>query len=226
MSNAVTTPPVRVSFPTIFTPRAVVAGQTPKYGIVMMFEKGDKDHMASLKQLNNEAELAKSTKWPDQEKAPRIPMAGHDLSPIKDGDKALNKQGVPIAEKNPEYAGHWIIRANSLQQPIVVDRNKAELLDKSKVYGGCYCKVNINPFAYDTSGNRGVTFGLNGVQLWADGESFGTGRPKVDDMFDSAGADNPDNYDGKDDNFFGGDQTTGESQKADEGPPPKSDPFA
>ena len=206
MSNNITTPAVRVSYPTVFAPRAVNPGDTPKYGVVLMFEKGNPEHMENIKRLHQAAQDVFNEKWPDPNDpgTPRIPLVGHDRSPIKDGDKALNAQGIPISEKNPEYAGHWIIRANTTSRPMVVDRNKAEVLDSNIIYGGCFCKVNINPYAYDTAGNKGVTFGLNGVQFWGNGESFGGGRPPVDDMFDSAGADDPANYAGAADDPFGG----------------------
>ena len=204
MSN-LTTPAVRVSYPSVFTPRAINPGDTPKYGIVIMLDKTDDEHKTFIKKLHAEAKAAQTAKWPDPAKAPRIPLVGHDLSPIKDGDKAMNKQGIPLAEKNPEYVGHWIVRANTVDAPIVVDRSKAEILDKRKVYGGCYCKVNLNPYAYDTKGNMGITFGLNGVQFWSEGESLGGSRPVVDDMFESEGADDPANYgDGGEDLFGAG----------------------
>jgi hypothetical protein len=45
-------------------------------------------------------------------------------------------------------------------------------------------------------GNKGVTFGLNSVQKWADGERF-SGRQSADDAFDdiqTEGLDDENNY--------------------------------
>ena len=195
--NAITTPPVRVSYTNaVFTPRAITPGADPKYSIVLLFDKSNKEQMACLKALHAAAQAAHDEKWPDKTKAPRIPIIGHDKSCIKDADKNADGQGVPLAEKNPEYAGHYIIRAGSKSRPVVVDQNRQELLDKEAVYGGCWCKVNINPYAYSGTENKGVTFGLNGVQFWKDGERFGSGRPRVEDMFEAAGSDDPANYEG------------------------------
>jgi hypothetical protein len=197
---AITTPPIRVSFPTIFTPRAIEQGQTPKYSIVLMFDKTNADHLAALKALFTEAQAAFNAKWPanadgtPNAKAPRIPLKGHDKSPFKDGDTACNSQGIPLSEKNPEYAGHFVVRAASTTKPLVVDRATQEVLDSAAVYGGCWCKVNLNPYAYDTAGNKGVTFGLNGVQFWKEGDSFGGGRPALSDMFTKAESENPAAY--------------------------------
>jgi hypothetical protein len=195
MGNAITTPPVRLSYTnSLFTPRAMTAGQTPKYSVVLLFDKTNKEQMAALKTLHDLAKACHSEKWPDPAKAPRIPMIGHDKSPIKDADKAADSQGVPLIEKNPEYAGHFIIRASTTTKPILVDRQRQELLDKEVIYGGCYAKVNLNPYAYSGTENKGVTFGLNGVQFWSDGERFGGGRPKMEDMFEAGSADDPANY--------------------------------
>lgn len=194
---AITTDPVRCSYPQLFTPRAVQAGATPKYGIVLMFDKKNKEQMDCLKLLRDEAQQVLEDKWPDEKKRPRIPVLGHDRSPIKDCDKALNNQGVPLVEQNPEYEGHYIIRANTTQPPLVVDGNKQEVLDPNKIYGGCWVKANINAYAYNQDTNQGVTFGLNGVQFHHDDDSFGGGRPSIDSMFDKVedtGADDPDNY--------------------------------
>ena len=190
-----TTPAVRISYPTLFTPRAFQPGNDPKYGIVLMFEKENKEHMDFLKSMYQDCQAALVEKWPDADKRPRVAVSGDTRSPIKDGDKTQNNNGIPLAEKNPEYAGHFIIRANTASRPIVVDRNKAEILDSNEVYGGCFCKVNLNAYTFDMSANKGVTFGLNGVQKYSDGESFGGGRPALDDMFEAAaGQDNPNNY--------------------------------
>lgn len=181
----ITTGPIRVSFPNVFVAKSVLGGD-PTFSITMMFDKKNKDQMTDLKKIHKMAELAFKDKWPDPKKAPRVPLLGDDKSPIKDADKNKNSQGVPLNEKNPEYAGHYILRASCKEDypPTVIDRSRQEILKKSEIYGGCICRVNFNAFAYDHTMNKGVTFGLNGVQKWEDGESFGGGRPPVDSMFD------------------------------------------
>ena len=198
-----TTPPVRVSYPQVFTARAVQAGQDPKYGVVMMFDKSDQEHKDFIKALHADMTAARNEHWSDPAKCPRTELVGATDSPIKDGDKTVNRQGIPLKETNEEYAGHWILRASTKAKPVVVDRNMAEILDSNEVYGGCFCKVNINAYTYDVNANKGVTVGLNGIQKWADGDSFGGGRPPVSDMFESAGADDPANYASGDDPFDG-----------------------
>lgn len=183
-----TSPPLRCSYPTLFNPKSFQAGQTPKFSITVMIDKTNKEQMDYLKALHKDATDAMAEKWPDPAKRPRINLIGDTKSLFKDGDKTVNNNGIPLNETNPEYAGHYLLRASTATRPAVVDRNKAEILDANEVYGGCFVKVNLNVYTFDTQANRGVTCGLNGVQKWADGESFGGGRPSLDQMFDGGGA--------------------------------------
>lgn len=190
-----TSPVLRISYPQVFTPKAFQAGQIPRYGLVIMVDKKSKEQTDFMKLLYKDATEVLVEKWPNPEMRPRIPLTGHDKSLFKDGDTALNNQGIPIKEKSPEYVGHYLIRANSLQKPTLVDKSRQEIMNTDKIYAGCYCKVNVNVYAFDQPLNKGVTIGLNGVQFWADGEPLGGGKPSVDEMFEvESGADDPANY--------------------------------
>jgi len=183
-----TSPPVRVSYTqSLFTPKAFQQGQDPKYSVTVMIDKTNAEQMAFMKAIHADAQAALAEAWPDQAKRPRIALVGETKSLIKDGDKTLGNDGVPLVEKNPEYAGHYLIRVSAKQKPVVVDRNRQEIIDPAVVYGGCVCKVNLNVYTFDTQANKGVTAGINGVQFWADGERLGGGRPALESMFDAAG---------------------------------------
>jgi hypothetical protein len=172
-------------------------GQTEKFSCVLMFNKQNAEHMSCLQALYQQCQQVFNERWgATPEQAPQIPMQGHDSSPIKDGDVARNRQGFLLSEKNPEYAGHYIIRAANTSRPRVVDRNLQDILEPSLIYGGCLCKVNVNAYTFNKGGNKGVTFGLNGVQFWADEESFGAGHLRAEQMFEAAGAEDPANYGG------------------------------
>lgn len=137
MSEAKTTNPIRLSYAnSLYEAKAFQAGDTPKYSVTLLFKKNDKADMVSLKSLYDGAMEDLTTQWPDERTRPRIPIMGHDLSPIKDADKACDKQGIPILEKNPEYAGHYTIRASSTEAPILVDRGRNEIIQKGKIYSG------------------------------------------------------------------------------------------
>jgi hypothetical protein len=190
-----TSPPVRISYPQIFTPKTFKAGDTPRFGLVFMIDKKSKEQMDFMKQLHKDASEALVEKWPDEAKRPRIPLVGHDKSLFKDGDTACNNSGIPLIETNAEYAGHYIVRAGSTSKPGIANRAMQEIIDFNEIYGGCWCKVNVNAYTFVQPQNKGVTLGINGVQKWTDGESFGAGRPPLDEMFTpDSGADDPANY--------------------------------
>ena len=195
-TEKMTTPVVRISFPDVFKMRSYQGGK-PSYGIRLMFAKNDKEQMAFLKKLSTAMEDCMKRQWPDEATRPRIPIVGHDKSPIKDGDKNSNGQGVPFIEKSPELAGHYFLSASKYNDGlIVVDRNREEILDTQAVYGGCWCKVNITAYARTRSDNKGISVGLNGVQKWKDDERLGNGgAPSLEDMFEAdSGSNDSSNY--------------------------------
>jgi hypothetical protein len=55
----------------------------------------------------------------------------------------------------------------------VLDVDGTEMHDPSDIYSGCYAKVSMEAFAYNSNGNKGVTFGLRAVKKVADGERLG-----------------------------------------------------
>lgn len=82
-----------------------------------------------------------------------------------------------------EYAGHYFMNVSSKTKPGVVDSQVQPILDSTEVYSGCYGRVSINFYPYDTAGNRGIGAGLNNVQKLADGESLG-GKSRAEDDFE------------------------------------------
>ena len=57
------------------------------------------------------------------------------------------------------------------------------ILDSTQLYSGVWARVSINAFAFNTQGNKGVSFGLNHVQKVRDGDYLG-GRSKAEDDFE------------------------------------------
>lgn len=56
------------------------------------------------------------------------------------------------------------------------------ILDRDEVYSGCYVKVSLNFYAFNSNGNRGVACGLGNIQKIRDGEYLG-GRTSATDDF-------------------------------------------
>lgn len=93
--------------------------------------------------------------------------------PLRDGD---------VERDDEAYKGHWFINANSNTQPQIVDRAVKPILDRSEVYSGCYARVSLNFYAFNSNGNRGVACGLGNIQKVRDGEPLG-GRTSAADDF-------------------------------------------
>ena len=108
------------------------------------------------------------------------PMSAIKL-PLRDGD--LERPD------DPAFAGMWFINANSDRAPGVVDLNCNPVLDRNEVYSGCYCRVSLTFFAFNSNGNRGIACGLNNLQKVKDGEHLG-GRMSAEAEF--AGLDDDD----------------------------------
>ncbi|KRN88710.1 DUF2815 family protein [Ligilactobacillus ceti] len=107
----------------------------------------------------------------------------------KFGNKKPNKQAIKLPlrdgdiERDDEaYKGHYFINANSITPPQIVDKNVKPILDRSEVYSGCYGRVSLNFYAFNSNGNKGVACGLGNIQKIKDGEPLG-GRTNATDEF-------------------------------------------
>lgn len=183
-----TSPLLRIAYPqTLVGGKPTQDGQGRQYGCTLLIDKSNAEQMAWLKELLAECQKVLESGWPDPAKRPRIPLHGHDTSPIKDADKNCKvKSGIPYIESNPEFKGHYIIPVNTTQgQPAVVDANKQTILQPGLIKGGDWVHAGVNPYARQRQDNPGVSIGLNGIQWVRPGkERFGGGAPSVDDMFD------------------------------------------
>lgn len=75
--------------------------------------------------------------------------------PLRDGD---------IERDDEAYKGHYFINANSTTAPQIVDRAVKPILDRSEVYSGCYARVSLNFYAFNSNGNKGIACGLGNIQ--------------------------------------------------------------
>ncbi len=103
----------------------------------------------------------------------KIPPKGTLKLPLRDGD----------AERDDEaYKGAYFVNANSTTAPQIVDRAVQPILDRSEVYSGCYARVSINFYAFNTNGNKGTACSLGNIQKVRDGEPL-SGRTSAADDF-------------------------------------------
>ncbi len=95
--------------------------------------------------------------------------------PLRDGD---------IERDDEAYKGHYFINANSTNPPQIVDQRVQPILERSQVYSGCYARVSINFYAFNSNGNKGVAAGLGNIQFVRDGEPLG-GQVSASDEFET-----------------------------------------
>ena len=167
MSDKITTPEFRVSFPSVFEARAFSEAQTKKFELTALFPVAT--DISALKAL---AVKVATEKWGEK-------MPTTLRSPFRDGSEKPDLEG---------YEGHVFVKMTSLQRPGVVDQNVQPIIEQGDFYGGCYARATVTAFAYDKAGNKGVSFGLQNVQKLRDGDAF-SGRGKPEDDFEAVATD-------------------------------------
>lgn len=158
-----TTGKVRLSYVTLFQPRAIAEGQDEKYSVSIIIDKDDKKTLDAFNKALNAAYVAGADKLGKNGKVPPLSSV---KSPLRDGD-------IDRAE-DEAYAGKYFINANSKQRPQVVDAEMNAILDPLEVKSGDYGRVSINLYVFNTNGNKGIAAGLGNVQKLEDGEPLGS----------------------------------------------------
>lgn len=149
-------PEFRVSFPNVFRPQAMKGSNNePKYGITMLFKKGE--NLAALEKAvldcATEALGADRSKWPKGLRSPFRDQGERDYEGYEQGAVFVN--------------------ATSKQRPGLVDANVQDIIEERQFYAGCYARASLRAFYYDSSGNKGVGFGVQNIQKTRDGEPLG-----------------------------------------------------
>jgi hypothetical protein len=157
-STRVITPEAILSYPHLFEAWSGDKDSEPKFSAAFVFLSG-----SDLSVLKAAVFAAGTAKWGD--KFTELVKTGQVRLPFRtDGEN----KGYP--------AGSTFINARSKNRPGVVepyagaDGRPAPLTDFDKVYAGCRVRGSVTAFAYDTAGNKGVSFALNNVQYLAPGE--------------------------------------------------------
>ena len=180
--NQITLKGVRLSFPDLFTARAIEGGK-PRYSASFLIPKSDKEQLNAvnkiLKRITDEEFGGKS-------------LPGDKL-PIHDGDD----------KEYDGYAGcYYVSAAKGADQGrvTVVDRNKSPLTaDDGKPYPGCY--VNAVVRFYPLNGKstkkpngfgKRICCSLEVVQFAKDGDAFGAPKVDLDEALPDMDDDNDD----------------------------------
>jgi len=164
-----------LSFPNLFTPKAIEEGQTKKFSCVFMLPKeGNEKAYEAIMNVYNEI----ATEYKVKKDLP------NDNKFIVDGDTT----------EREEYAGHWIIKAKNKNRPTVIDRSRTTLAEEDGlIYGGCIANGIVEPYYYKhaASGKQFIIASLKGVQWVGKGTPFGD-SPVTPNEFDDLGDDEDD----------------------------------
>lgn len=164
--------PCRLSYLHCWEPDSVNGGD-PKYSVSAIVPKSDTKTVEAIKAAIEQAKKDSATKW-----GGKVP--GNLKTPLRDGD---------IERPDDEaYKGCYFFNANSRQAPQVVDSKVQPILDQSEVYSGCYGRISVTFYGYNSNGNRGIAAGLGNIQKLKDGEALG-GRAKAADDFNTVADD-------------------------------------
>lgn len=166
-STKVVTGVVRLSYEHVWEP-ASVNGSNPKYSVSLIIPKSDTKTIAAINQAIDNAIRDGAAKF-----GGKIPPKGALKLPLRDGD---------TEREDEAYRDAYFINANSTTAPQIVDRSVQPILDRSEVYSGCYARVSINFYAFNSNGNRGIACGLGNIQKVRDGEPLGGKTSAADDF--------------------------------------------
>lgn len=170
-TTKVVTGKVRLSYLHVFE-AASIEGSDPKFSVSIIIPKSDK---ATIKKIESAVDAAI--------KAGETKLAGKNGKVNKNAIKLPLRDGDIDREDDPAYADSYFMNANSKNRPGVVDRDLFPIMDQSELYSGCYGRVSVNLYAFNSNGNKGIACGLNNVQKLSDGEALGGAVSKAEDDF-------------------------------------------
>ena len=177
-SNRDVTAAGRLSYPNLFTPRAANEQAAPKYSATLLIPKTD---TATIQRVQAAIDAAVQDGVDRHVFKQPIDPSHSKYPPLRDGDLP-NDSGEP---RGTEFAGHWFIsaKAGAQRKPFIVDQQLQPIIDENDIYAGCYVNMAVQFFAYENSGNKGISAALVGVQFVKDGERLGGPALEAEDVF-------------------------------------------
>ena len=165
MKNAigkVVTQEVRLSYLNVYEAKAYEPGDTPKFSTAILIDKSDETTIKAInKAIKAVIEANKESKFGGKTKGLK--------TPLRDGDsEEEDKEGE-------EYRGVMFLNASSTKRPVLLDENSLPIMDnRETLYSGCYARVSLNFYAFNSKKAKGVAVGLNAIKKTRDGSPFGS----------------------------------------------------
>ncbi len=170
-TKVITGPDTRWSYANVWEAKAINGG-APKFSLSLIIPKSDTATVEAIENATEAAYDIGSAKLKGNSRS--IPPLSAIKTPLRDGD---------IEKPDDEaYANSYFLNANSTTAPGIVDADRQPILDRSEVYSGCYGRVSITFYAFNSNGNRGIACGLNNLQKIRDGEPL-DGHTRAEDDF-------------------------------------------
>ena len=166
-STKVVTGVVRLSYANVWEP-ASINGSNPKYSVSLIIPKSDAKTIAEINAAIDVAIEAGVGKFGGEK-----PNKAALKLPLRDGD---------LEREDEAYQGSYFLNANSTTAPQIVDRAVNPILDRGEIYSGCYARVSVNFYAFNSNGNRGIACGLGNIQKVRDGDPLGSRSSAADDF--------------------------------------------
>lgn len=160
--KVITGPTTRWSYVNVWEPKSINGG-TPKYSVSLIIPKSDTKTIAKIKAAIEAAYKEGESKLKGNGKS--VPALSVIKTPLRDGDL-----------KRPDdaaYTNAYFVNANATSAPGIVDADRNPILTRSEVYSGVYDRASISFYASNSSGNKGISCGLNNLQKILDGEPLG-----------------------------------------------------
>ena len=168
-TKVITGKDTRLSYFNGWEPKSINGGPE-RYSVSLLIPKDDKETITAIEKAIDAAIEEGIGKFGGKK-----PNKATIKLPLRDGD---------IERDDEAYKGHYFINANSVTAPQIVDKAVKPIIDRSEVYSGCYARVSISFYAFNSNGNKGIACGLGNIQKIRDCEPLG-GRSNASDDFTS-----------------------------------------
>lgn len=170
METKVITGVVRLSYANVWEPKSINGGDE-KYSVSLVIPKSDKKTVNAINAAVDAAIEEGIGKFGGKK-----PNKATLKLPLRDGDTERPEDEV--------YRDCYFVNANSTTAPQIVDKKVQPILERDEVYSGCYARVSITFYAFNSKGNKGIACGLGNIQKVKDGERLG-GHTNAEDDFDT-----------------------------------------
>lgn len=145
--------PCRFAYLKCWKPEKDYGGQ--KYSLSAIIPKDDIETVEAIRRVIDYVKEQSVDKWGGQ-------VPSNLRMPLHDGDKEK--------PHNPVFKNCFYLNAKTRQEPQIVDQNVNPITNEAELYSGCYGKVSLTFYAYNFSGNKGISVWLGNIQKIRDGK--------------------------------------------------------